>query len=258
MLSYHRETLPILLVYVLVAVGARLGIIIEPIGWPGTVMALAIGTHRGFGRRNAEEDGDGEAVTFEEPIYFSPYTESFANRDELSRRLDDMPLPTPLHHLHLEPASSRDMVARCARNLLQGHSEQQYPERWSNSDSLLAMMAALCALHATGSSTGIVASSRFALAILAEHPLDVALLKRIAGTSGQRATTEHAVMSRELQRIFALREADDGQSPTPRYETRPALVRYRIGQVFRHHRYGYTAIITVSISIRCFPSPAHE
>jgi hypothetical protein len=127
------------------------------------------------------------------------------------------------------------------------HTEQQFPDRWSQSDSILAMYAALVALHSTGASNGIVAGARFVLAVLEEHPLDVALLKRVAGVNTAAASAEHGLAARELARVFAQREAEDARSPTPKLRSAPANrgVQYRVGGIFQHRKYGYIAVITV-------------
>ncbi|CAD6443005.1 9fcf7202-8643-4bea-a82e-27de3b5664ec [Sclerotinia trifoliorum] len=73
-------------------------------------------------------------------------------------------------------------------------------------------------------------------------PEDVALIERYILSSYNSSTTEHSELAEELRVIRAV-DSTPRQVRTRSKSNGTDRVKFRIGQVFRHQRYGYTAAI---------------
>lgn len=198
----------------------------------------------------ASFDIDGRELDFAghgEPIYLDPFR---SDREtpvaELRNRLTAMGASDVQQSAFLAKSPIEDIAARCGRNVL---NSVQYAYQFR--DSHLAPVDVACARYAALWACALLsgsprpAESQLYLpwiieSLATDYPWDIHLAERYL-----------VPLSRDMAEYGHVREALDAMraiDATPRQVRRRNAtykqIRYRVGQVFQHRRYNYTAIIT--------------
>lgn len=204
-------------------------------------------------------DGESESDHNEaKPMYLDPFnSDEEVPIEDLRERLKQLPIPSNSHDEYLGPASVMDMVMRTARNIWQSVRESRRrfggPDGDNSSYSLdheSAFYGAMFALLVLGYDddlglirTGVQPTQiiLYMIHILETHfPDDVSLVERYA-----IPLFEGMLECRQLvEAVRIASRADEAPKvPHPRGDHLQRRVKYRIGQLFQHRRYGYTAVI---------------
>ncbi|KAG8529261.1 uncharacterized protein KY384_005896 [Bacidia gigantensis] len=239
----HRS-LPLISVAIFCSVAQRLGLNAQPCGFPFHVLAVV----------QPDSTQSSIAGDLEKPIPRSPiYLDPFRSNEEvpletLESQLISMGVPSNDHERLLSPASTADIVSRCARNIIT--SVQTLP-RSPAADSVkpgveVSFYAALWALLLLPS------GNENEVSMMQQAWYLPRVLRLVAG---QYATDtwlveKHLVPKIEqfgsstAQTLRDIRATADARKPKKARDSQATRnVRYRIGHVFRHKRYQYYAII---------------
>lgn len=255
----HHPSLPLISVAIFCALAERLGLDARPCGFPEHVHAMVY-PPEGFTL-------DGEPVSDHnkaKPMYLDPFTSAEEKPVEaLRERLVELRRPSDTHDDFLGSASIKDMVIRTACNIWQSvreskrrfgrpnNGDNQFLSSSYSLDHESAFYGAMFALLVLGYindmelvRTGVQPTQivLYIIHILETHfPEDVTLVENHI-----IPLFEGKLECRQL--IEAVRIAREADETPKRVHSRgdhlPRKVKYKIGQLFRHRRYGYTAVIT--------------
>lgn len=248
----QHQSLPLVLVVIYCCVAQRLGLDAQPCAFPMHVHAI-IKTPEGY-------DLDGRnGVTNRESsfMYMDPWrSNEEVSKEELIQRLQTMNANPSDFPALVGPSSTAEMVKRTARNIcnsvqmlsqstgIGGHFNLPSSPRGINDAFYGALWALL--LLSRGQGNRIVTRPERFLPDMLHHldrdfPLDLGLFQKYALPLFQ------AHIQYEQLRGSVLHKLADDDTPKkrkPRSSKPQANVRYKVGQVFRHKRYQYNAVIT--------------
>lgn len=258
--SETHDSLPLISVAIYCALAWRVGLDARPCGFLFHVYTLV------YAPKDYTLDGAYKPTNTTNLDYM--YLDPFRSSDEvlaghLQRTLREMGVPTSQHVAFLSDSTTRDMVLRTARNIMNSvqtirqtetglhgiHSNwhEAYPDM-DNAFYATIWSMLLLGAHDDSGGPGITVASRRRqyLPYLLEHfqthyPWDVSLLQQhvipmfVHQPEGQRLI--HFVDS--MRRI-------DGMAPRAkrREESTTEKVVFRVGQLFRHTRYHYEGVVT--------------
>ncbi|KAL8874129.1 MAG: hypothetical protein Q9174_000499 [Haloplaca sp. 1 TL-2023] len=246
--------LPLISTVIFCAVLERLGVSAKPCNFPFHIYAIV--------KAPIEHISDSEPVTAEsevDSIYMDPFaSEKEVSRGELEAQLEAMGVPPTDHDSFLGVASVSDMVRRTARNIVgsiqrNAHGPNHHDQlmgagsgtRGLESDS--ALYSALWAfLVLPEPDTGLVQRARYLPYVVEmlekQYLFDVRLVEKyllpLFTTSPQ-----YWQQLRDAVRVMRAGDSMPKQAK-PRTREISQSVRFKVGQVFRHRRYGYQAVIT--------------
>lgn len=257
-----HPSLPLISVAIYCALATRLGLDARPCGMPNHVHAMVFPP--------AGETLDGRPLIHEndnsEPMYLDPYqSDSEVPVENLRSMLASWGLPPVEFSRYLGDASVANIVLRTSRNILatvhefRGHGgamgETDHPtiRLYANpfADMDNAFYSALWANFMLSSPLpSIDASSRrqFVPLLLERferlYPMDASLIEKyICPPFNNSGNPEYW----ELHEALRVVRAADSTPKQLRLRSAPGViekVKYKVGQVFRHKRYGYMAVIT--------------
>jgi F-box protein 21 len=260
--SKEHESLPLISVAIYCAVASRIGLDARPCGYPFHVYGIV------YPPKGQTLDGKlASSAVDAERLYVDPFRSDLAVPEAtLKTTLREMGIHTAEHSNFLGHASTRDLVLRTARNIMNSvqaiqQTEQQlrantpfHPPTWlsvyPDMDStfyatLWAMLILGPGQEEAGNIASITARRRQYLPYLSEHfiqhcPWDITLIE------------EHIVPmfyslpegQRLLYQINLLYTADANPKPVSARSELTGNVRLKVGQVFHHKRYLYEGAIT--------------
>lgn len=246
-----HTSLPLQSVSIYCAVARRLGVNAKPSNYPHHVHAVIEAP------QDRTLDGKPKVpVQGAEPeiMHMDPWRSADeVPRDQLTLRLSQMGAPIAMHTHYLGATSTLEIALRTGRNIM--NSVQEARERVVGGvnrdptypDVEAAWYAMLWSMLILGDGNGAASLNRRrqCLPYLAEHfqthfPEDLALVEYhiLPLFHGER---EHHVLT---SLVNTLRTADrNAKAPNPRSKGAEKDVRYRVGQVFQHKRYGYDGFI---------------
>ncbi|KAL8973276.1 MAG: hypothetical protein Q9183_000076, partial [Haloplaca sp. 2 TL-2023] len=230
--------LPLISTVIFCAVSERLGISAEPCNFPFHIYAIV--------RAPNGENLDSESATTGsevDSIYMDPFaSDKEVSRGELEAQLEAMGVPPADHDSFLGVASVADMVRRTARNILMGSGSGI-----AGLESDSALYSALWAfLMLPEPDTALVQRARYLPYVVEmlekQYLFDVRLVEKyllpLFTTSPQ-----YWQQLRDAVRVMRAGDSMPKQAK-PRNRDISQSVRFKVGQVFRHRRYGYQAVIT--------------
>ena len=248
----EHQTLPLVLVAIYCCVAQRLGLDAQPCGFPLHVHAII--------KAPKDQDLDGRTTGIDTEssfMYMDPWHSSVETpKEELIARLRTLKAEPSKFQALLAPSSTAEIVRRTARNIMTsvkmlsqtvgngGHLNLStaYPDA---NGAFYGALWALLLLPEGNSNHSQSQQGRYVPYILhhveQDFPLDLGLVEKIAALHFR----ETDYYGQFLGRVQSLRTEDD--SPKLRKDRTSKTrdnVRYRIGQVFRHKRYNYNAVIT--------------
>jgi F-box protein 21 len=239
--TQERNSLPIITVIIYCYVVRQLGLSADPCGFPLHVYAIV------YPPPGIDLEGDPLPPAIEPPaLYMDPFRTSdpvpvSSLHEQLSfiaRRL------TPDERATFLSASNPcEIVVRCARNILNCLHQITDPPATRPIDTDAAKYAAFWALVFFPTSSIHPGQHLISLMrLFAESfPHDVSIMEKHIGPVVEGLGPQHGEMCRSLRMVdmegFAAVKQRVGN---PEAED----VKFRVGQVFRHKRYGYTAVVT--------------
>lgn len=147
------------------------------------------------------------------------------------------------HTAFLAASNPHDIAIRCARNIVNSLQRSTELPPGRPIDHVSAQYAALWALVLLN--TSIVPLRQHLLLLMhlfvEKFPHDASLVEKYILPLIQGLVTEHAQMCRSVR----MADLDAPDRVKRRIGNRDAEdVKFRVGQVFRHKRYGYMAVVT--------------
>ncbi|KAI9845954.1 MAG: hypothetical protein M1838_001503 [Thelocarpon superellum] len=252
LLHPDHQSLPLTLVAIFCAVAARLGLDARPCGYPFHIYAKV------YPPVSATVDGARtESGSPSEPVFLDPFrSEDEVPLEDLHQRMTTMGVPTSAHTAYLRDASLREMTLRNGRNILQSARSEaaataatgQGQSPFESSEILLEE-ATYSALWGTLIIHGVpdVGAERtqslhhLAAMLASKNPEDVWLVEHhLLGGSG---VARHP----HLLAVVNLVRQKDASTRRPKRRDPDVLqkpIRYHVGQVFKHRRYAYHAVVT--------------
>lgn len=266
-LALHSEghpSIPLISTTIYCAVASRLGVRAELCGYPNHIYAIV------FSPDDCDLDGK-KLIQGAEPekMYLDPW-ESAEEIDEvfLKRGLTSMGIPESIHDTFLVPSSTTDIVLRCGRNIMNAVQtvHQQAADMFEGRRSLSLRIAAMepnleTAFYATLWSSIILGVPRGASGAGPPQPAvttnRMAYLPYFAKQLGGNFPEDVGLIEEHVLPLFhnlpewrgllglvsEIRKADAQTRPVVRRTEENREVRFKIGQVFQHKRYGYEAIV---------------
>lgn len=257
----HQDhpSLPLISVGIFCALAQRIGLDARLCGIPNHVHAMIIAPEG----ENLEGRSLGDGEDQPEPMYLDPYrSDEEVPQQALRRMLTEWGLRPHQHAEFLTDSSISNAILRTSRNILAtvhefratatvaestGHPTiRLYANPFADLDN--AFYSALWANYIFGNPrvrTDGTTQSQFIPLILERfqrlYPMDASLIEKyIVPFYNNPSNNEQFELSKTLH---VVRLVD--QSPKQvRNRSRDHDVPYKVGQVFRHRRYGYTAVIT--------------
>ncbi|KAL5045148.1 hypothetical protein BDW71DRAFT_208748 [Aspergillus fruticulosus] len=230
-----HNSLPLISAVIYCHIAQMLGLNARPCGFPFHVHVIVI-PPSGF-------DIDGNAIeTPGEPIYMDPF------RSDQETPTSDM--RTQLNFLGASPieqvafmveSETSEIVLRCSKNILNSIQRRSRP---SGVDAGCARYAALWSSLLLSNHLRPVELQHHLLWLMelvaTDFPCDIHLVERyIAPIFRGTPEVEHI-----LESLHVIQAVDEIPKQVKRRSSEHEGVIYHIGQVFRHRRYNYTAIIT--------------
>ncbi|KAI9788649.1 MAG: hypothetical protein M1816_006795 [Peltula sp. TS41687] len=257
--SPKHPSLPLISVALFCALGERLGLDARPCGFPEHVHAMVY-PPEGFTLDGDPASDQNEA----KPMYLDPFSSHEEVAVEaLRERLSELRLPpNSTHDDFLGSASVKDMVMRTARNIWQSVRESKRRfgrpmgdvEFLSSSYSLdheSAFYGAMFALLVLGYidqveliRTGVQPTQ---IALYINHILETHFPEDVTLVENHIIPLFEGLWSDGRELIEATRIAREADEAPKRIRSRgdhlPRKVKYKIGQIFKHRRYAYQAVI---------------
>ncbi|OAL46282.1 YccV-like-domain-containing protein [Pyrenochaeta sp. DS3sAY3a] len=257
--SPTHESLPLISVAIYCALARRLGLDARPCGFLFHVYTLV------YAPKNYNLDGEYKPASSDE--LYSMYLDPFRSSDEVYQTdlqliLREMGVPTSEHTSFLSDTTTREMVLRTARNIMNSVQTIRQAEAgvrgiqasWMNAypDMDHAFYATIWAMlllgpsdDAHGNLSTTTTRRRQYLPYLLEHfqmhfPWDVSLLSRYVIPMFSNQPEGH----RLLQFVQSMHQVDAMRKPIVRRTERTRNVNFKVGQLFHHKRYDYEGVIT--------------
>ncbi|KAL8705547.1 MAG: hypothetical protein Q9201_001364 [Fulgogasparrea decipioides] len=246
----ENAALPLISVVIFCAVSKRVGLVAAPCGFPFHVYAIV--------KAPDGHDLDGRPLgdsAVAPQMYMDPFTsDQEVPRTVLQTQLKSMGVPLADHEMLLGASTAADMVRRTARNIIgsiQNHGQGNASVRSTGSGSfdpesdeaLYSALWALLLLPEAGE--GLFHRARYLPYILEllekEYLVDARLIERFALPVFERS--QHWEQLRDAVRVMRAGDSMPKQVK-PRTPQISKSVSFRVGQIFRHKRYNYQAVIT--------------
>ncbi|CAG8972900.1 hypothetical protein HYALB_00001320, partial [Hymenoscyphus albidus] len=265
----NHPSLPLLTVAIFCCIATRLGIDARPCGVPLHVHAMVFPSKtETLDGRDVLKDG-----TTGGPMYLDPFrSDHEVDKEDLHRMLGSFGVDAHEYGRYIAEAEPTNLILRTSRNILS--SVQQYRALHGNSDDNSRFVlyrnpytdtensfyAALWANFIFGRPSSAMDTSnqrKFIPLILERYerlfPMDSDLVERyICPLFTSTWNQEY----RELQEALRVVRAADYTPKQVRRRDNQALegVKYHVGQIFRHRRYAYEAVI-IGWDIECGMNP---
>jgi F-box protein 21 len=242
--SPHRHSLPIITVIIYCYILRQLGLRAAPCSFPLHVHAIV------YPPRGLDFDGGpipADITTSPQPMYMDPFrTASEIPISSLHEQLHFLArhLSDPDHNAFLSASNPREITIRCARNILNSLQQSTELPAGRPIDPVSAHYAALWALVLLP--TSIIPLRQHLLLLMhvfsEKFPHDVGLVEQhILPLTSHIGVSEHAQMCRSVR----MADLNCPASVKRRVGNNEADgVKYKVGQLFRHKRYGYVAVVT--------------
>lgn len=262
--SPRHESLPLISCAIYCAVARRLGLDARPCGFLFHVYTLV------FAPKNYDLDGRYKPTSSSilEHMYLDPFrSTSEVGLGDLQRVLRERGVSPHEHHSFLSDTSTKEMVIRTARNIMNSVQTIRQTEAgmrgiqasWlsTHPDMDHAFYSTIWVMLLLGPSDESIASDplrqntpsvprrRQYLPYLLEHfqthfPWDVNLLSRYIIPMFYNQPEGH----RLLQFVQSMQQVDAMRKPVLQRSDRTTNVVYKVGQLFQHKRYRYEGVIT--------------
>jgi F-box protein 21 len=258
----NHPSLPLISVAIFCSLAQRLGLDARPCGFPEHVYAMVY-PPEGFTLDGDPVPEDHQA----KPMYLDPFgSDKEVAVEELRDTLKELKQPLKFHDAYLRPASTKDMVIRAARNIWQ--SVTDFKHRVDRPDGHAPFLSSSYSLDFQSAFYGAM----FALLVLG-YVDDIRRTVRVATSRGAEATQivfytiyilesifpeDTSLVEQHIIPLFQgsmecpplvesvrmARKVDEEPMPIHlRGDHLHGNVKYKIGQLFQHRRYGYTAVI---------------
>jgi len=231
LLGHDKSSLPLQSTAIFVSVAKRLGLAANACNFPTHIYSM---------------------VATQEPdaIYLDPWRhDRVVNTDILHTQLQAVGIPTNAHDQYLAPALPRDIVLRTGRNIMRSWEEQRRGALTANADVDydLAFYSFLWSVLLVGGNENPetnIHRRRSYLPYLLESfqtsfPEDAGLVEHYIS----RMFEHHPNRDDFFKLTTEMRTGDRNARPIMRRDSKARGVRYRVGQVFQHKRYGYVGVI---------------
>lgn len=260
--SPDHESLPLISVAIYCCIAKRLGLDARPCGYPFHVYGLV------FAPKNKTLDGKYlPSSQNAEYMYIDPFrSEMEVSEETLRSTLRDMGVPATNHSAFLRDASTRELVLRTAKNIMNSvqtirraeagpyHGSTFHPPSWLSTypdmdnafyGTLWAMLILGAQADEAASVMTITTRRRQYLPYLCERfqqhfPWDVTLMEEYVIPLFYDLPEGHRLM----QYVSAIHGSDRTPKSVVARSERTSHVKYKIGQVFQHRRYTYEGVIT--------------
>ncbi|RMZ70319.1 f-box domain-containing [Pyrenophora seminiperda CCB06] len=256
--SAAHESLPLISVAIYCAVAQRVGLDARPVGFLFHVYTLV------YAPKNYNLNGEYKPTssTELEYMYLDPFrSTSEVRQGDLQRTLRDMGVPSSDHWTFLSDTTTREMVLRTARNIMnsvqmireteagmgriQASWLDSYPDIDNAFYATIWVMLLLGPSHDPSNPGHQSIRRRQYLPYLLEHfqvhyPWDVTLLSRYVIPMFYNQPEGH----RLLQFVQSMHQVDAMRKPVTARSARTHNVTFKVGQLFHHKRYGYEGVIT--------------
>ncbi|KAF2827582.1 YccV-like-domain-containing protein [Ophiobolus disseminans] len=256
--SETHHSLPLISVAIYCALARRVGLDARPCGFLFHVYTLV------YAPPNYNLDGEYKptSTTVRDYMYLDPFRSSTeVQRGDLQRTLRDMGVPGAEHEHFLSDTTTREMVLRTARNIMNSFQNIRQTEAtirgiqasWFNTypDMDNAFYATIWSMIILGPSDDAANASnattrrRQYLPYLLEHfqthfPWDVTLLEKYVipmfynQPEGQRL----------LQFVQSMHQVDSMRKSVISRDEKSMNVGFKVGQLFQHKRYSYEGVVT--------------
>ena len=248
----EHQALPIVQAAIYCCVAQRIGLNAHPCGFPRHVHVII--------KPPSGRDLDGRVGSPDsEPpsMYMDPWRSSEETRKEdLIMRLQTLKVRSSGFQALLEPSSTAEITRRTARNIVTsvemlpqirgvGVHSNFPPTIPSAKDAIYGALWALLILPEGEGDQLRVQQERYILYLLRyveqDFPLDLGLFQKNALACLQGQYHYESLRGKVFQMVA---DDDTPKKRKARSVQRRESVRYKVGQVFRHKRYNYNAIIT--------------
>lgn len=238
----ENSSLPLQSAAIYCAVAQRLGIDAEPSNYPQHVY---VGIRL---PQDQTSDGEGPAQSEDDYMYLDPWRASEeVETDQLHLRLAQMGVPREEHSQYLGPAPVLEMTLRTGRNIMVSVEEARHrasgePMSVDLEAAWYSMLWVMVLLGDVDDRAAFVRRRQF-IPYLVQHfqshsPEDIHLMSLVPALF--EIQREHLVL---VEMLRVSRDADVAELiPKPRNATNAGL-QYKIGQYFRHKRYGYDGFV---------------
>ena len=245
-----HQTLPLVMVAIYCCVAQRLGLDAQPCGFPLHVHAIV--------KSPPGQDLDGRFGNFDlefSSMYMDPWgSDKETPRDDLLAKLQTMKIESRNMPVILGPSTTAEIVRRTARNIITSvRSRSQptgvgghlgFPLDPAADNAFYGALWALLLLSEGGNDQGWQQERlipQMFQHVEREFPFDLGLFVNNA-LPLLRQTIQYEQLRSSIQRKL---DADASpKTPKKRSDKLREGVRYRVGQVFRHKRYHYSAVVT--------------
>jgi F-box protein 21 len=256
--SETHHSLPLISVAIYCALARRVGLDARPCGFLFHVYTLVYAPPN----YNLEGEYKPTSTTVRAYMYLDPFRSSDeVQRGDLQRTLREMNVPGAEHEHFLSDTTTREMVLRTARNIMNSVQTIRQTEAgmrgiqasWMNAypDMDNAFYATIWAMLilGPGEDTANISNSttrrRQYLPYLLEHfqthfPWDVTLLEKYViplfhdQPEGQRL----------LQFVHSMHQVDAVRNQVSVRDGKTGNVKFKVGQLFQHKRYNYEGVVT--------------
>ncbi|KAF2752067.1 YccV-like-domain-containing protein [Sporormia fimetaria CBS 119925] len=251
--SEDHHALPLIHVAIYCAVASRLGLDARPCGYIYHVYCIVYApeNHTLDGAYKPNSDGL-------DSMYLNPFgSGDEVERSELERTLRDAGIPSEDHGVYLSAAPVCEMALRTSRNILNAvrtfrhHADGRHHDAWASvvPDVDAAVYAAVWAfVMVSGRSQARLASmemwQRYLPRLLESFqtyfPWDITLLEKylLPYLGSHPGAVRLAHFMQDLM-------TTDAQPKTPhRRGPESSRVSFKVGQLFKHARYGYEGVVT--------------
>jgi F-box protein 21 len=255
--SATHHSLPLISVAIFCALARRVGLDARPCGFIGHVYTLVYAPPK-HTLDGVYKPSSSSALDY---MYLDPFRSSQEIRQgDLRHNLREIGIANSEHRNFLADTSTREMVLRTARNII--HSVQTirqtantFRAEWLNSDpdmdnafyATIWSMLILAPTDDTPASPASVSTTRRRqyLPYLLEHfqthfPWDITLLQQYVIPM----FADQPEGPRLRQFVAAMHRADATPKTVLSRDHASANVKFRIGQLFVHKRYGYEGVVT--------------
>lgn len=246
--SESHTSLPLQSTAIFVSVARRLGVNAHFCNFPTHIYAMApLNQTRSDPAYMTMEDRPG----VEAAIYLDPWAQSgVVDLDYLHNLLSQMGIPRMSHDQYLQQASVRDMILRTARNVMRSWEETRrgvlapHPSI-DTDDAFYAFLWAMLLVGTAEQREMSIHRRRSYLPYLLEtfqnnYPEDVTMAEKYIAP----VLEGDAQKDQFFQLTAELRASDRNARPIMTRDTEATkAVKYKIGQMFQHKRYGYIGVI---------------
>lgn len=243
--SQEKNSLPIITAIIYCYVLRQLGLRAAPCGFPLHVHAIV--------QPPSGLDLAGEPLPSDTPdpptLYMDPFrTHTPIPYSSLLSQLQFLTRPVTAadHAAFLSASNPRDITIRCARNILNSIQRSAVSRTGRPIDPTSAHYAALWALVLLP--TSVTPFRQFLVLLMhifaEKFPHDVGMVERYILPLTGRLGTEHEQICEEVRLADAKAPWTVQRRDGGRGGGAADRVRFRVGQVFRHSRFRYTAVVT--------------